>query len=260
MRFVSRSRQSLAVVATCVAVTFCGGSSPTSPSSSQSGSSSGAATGSTGSTGGTGGAGASTSCRTAIATYRVVTTGPGFTSTVNGNCTFNPTTVESTCTNIYTDSIGGSFTSMTTTKNSSRGEVVDEVSVIPPLTLSSSTTGNILAGGTVPASSSTGTRTFSGRRVLTQSNTSQPAGQVSTTTYTAWDSSDRPTAATTQGAGGGQTSQVTYSYDNVTRTQTITQSGVTCTQTFDPNGNPLVGNCGGATSTMTTLTTQQICR
>jgi hypothetical protein len=145
MRLVSRSRQSLAVVAACVAVTFCGGSSPTSPSSSQSGSSSGAATGSTGGTGGTGGAGASTSCRTAIATYRIVTTGPSFTSTVNGSCTFNPTSVESTCTNAYTDSTGGNFTSVSITKNSSRGDVVDEVSVIPPLTLSSSTTGTILA-------------------------------------------------------------------------------------------------------------------
>jgi hypothetical protein len=81
---------------------------------------------------------------------------------------------------------------------------------------------------------------------------------VSITTYTAWDSSDRPTAATVTSAGG--TSQQSFTYDNATRTQTSTQSGVTCTQVFDQNGNPTLGTCPGSTSTFTMLSTQQICR
>lgn len=154
--------------------------------------------------------------------------------------------------------MGGSFTSVSTTRNSSRGEVVDEVSVVPPLTLSSSTTSNILPGGTVPASGGTATRTFSGRRVLTQTNVPTPSGPTTVTTYTAWDSSDRPTAATVTGSSG--TSQQSFSYDNASRTQTSTQSGVSCTQVFDQNGNPTSGTCPGSTSTFTMLSTQQICR
>jgi hypothetical protein len=188
--------------------------------------------------------------------YRIVTTGPGFTSTINGSCTFNASTVEGTCTNIYTDTMGGSFTSVSTTRNTSRGDVIDEVSVIPPLNLSVTTTTNTLAGGSIPASTGTATRTFSGRRILT--NTSVSGGQTQTTTYTAWDQSERPTAASVSGAGAA--SQITYSYDNGSRTLTQTQAGTTCTQTFDQNGNPLVGNCGGAVATFTTLTTQPICR
>ncbi len=223
----------------------CGGSA-SSPSSSG------------GQSGGGGGAPTSTSCRTGVATYRIVTTSPGnFTSTTNGSCTFNPTTVEGTCTNQYTDTLGSSFTSVSTTRNSSRGEVVDEVSVIPPLTLSSSTTTTV-SGPSLPASTGTSTRTFSGRRLLTMTSVSQPSGQTSTTTYTAWDSSDRPTAGSQVSAG--QTSAAAFSYDSATRTQTMTQSGVTCTQTFDQNGNPAVGVCGGSTATTTVLTTQQICR
>ena len=231
------------------AAASCGGSSgsssPTAPSQ-----------GSTGSGGG--GGTAASSCRTGPATYRIVTTSGAFTSTINGSCTFNATTVEGTCTNIYTDTTGGSFTSVSTTRNSSRGEVVDEVSVIPPLTLSSSTTSNVLPGGTSPATGGTATRTFSGRRVVVQTNVATPSGQTSTTTYSAWDSSDRPTAATQ--VSGGQTTQIAYTYDNATRTQTSSQSGVTCSQTFDQNGNPLVGTCPGSTATTTMLTTQQVCR
>ncbi len=253
-------RQLLGVVVMCIATTFCGGSSPTSPSAagSASGSGGGGGTGTgSGATGG-GGAAASTSCRTGIATYRIVTTGAGFTSTIDGSCTFNNTTVEGTCTNNYTDTLGSRFTSVSTTRNASRGEVVDEVSVVPPLNLSSTTTTNILAGGTIPASSSTSTRTFSGRRVL--ANIATSGAQTTTTTYSAWDSSDRPTAGTQ--ISSGQTTSLAYAYDNATRTQTIIQPAPAgnCTQTFDVNGNPLVGTCGGSVATFTTLSTMQICR
>jgi hypothetical protein len=259
MRKIIHWKQVVAVVALSVATAFCGSSSPTAPSVSGTGGGSGSgATPTPAPTPAPGGGGASTSCRIGPATYRIVTTSAAFTSTTNGSCTFNAATVEGTCTNVYTDSMGGSFTSVSTTKNASRGEVVDEVSVIPPLTLSSSTASSILPGGTVPASGGTATRTFSGRRVLTQTNTST-AGQTSVTTYTAWDSFDRPTAATVTPASGAP-SQQSFSYDNASRTQTSSQSGVSCTQVFDQNGNPTVGTCPGSTSTFTMLSTQQICR
>lgn len=234
---------------------YCGGSSPTSPSTSGTPSPSNTGSGTT--TGGSGNAGgaASSSCRTGPATYRIVTTAASVTSTINGSCTFNQATVEGTCTNQYSDSTGQSFTSTSTTRNSSRGEVVDEVSVIPPLNLSSSTTTTLSNPGQAPITS-TATRTFSGRRILTQ--TSSGTGVTTVTTYTAWDSSERPTAATIVTAG--VSSQQTISYDNAARTQTMTQGGVTCTQAFDANGNPTVGTCPGSTATFTMLTTQQICR
>jgi hypothetical protein len=134
--------------------------------------------------------------------------------------------------------------------------VVDEVAVIPPLTLSSSTTTTI-SGGTVPPSTGTATRTYDGqKRLLTQVSVSQ--GQTSTTTYTAWDSAGRPTAATV--VSGGQSTSQSFTYDNATRTQTSSNAGVTCTQTFDQNGNPAVGTCPGSNAVTTVLTTQQICR
>ena len=133
---------------------------------------------------------------------------------------------------------------------------MDEVSVIPPLNLSVSTVTTLPVSGVT--TTSTATRTFSGRRLLTNTSVSQPQGTTTVTTYTAWDSADRPTTATA--ASGGQSSTQSFAYDTATRTQTSTQSGVTCSQTFDQNGNPLVGTCPGSMSTFTTLTTQQICR
>jgi len=255
VRVGNGGRVLIAIVAMGVATAFYGGTSGY-PAGSQSGRGSGSRAGTRSGPGGT--PSSSTSCRTGVATYRIVITSGAFTSTTNGSCTFNPATAEGTCTNVYTDTAGGSITSVSTTRNSSRGDVVDEVSVIPPLTLSTSTTSRILSGGTVPASGGTATRTFSGRRVLTQTNVPQPSGPTSTTTFTAWDSSDRPIAATT--VTGQGSSQQLFTYDNATRTQTMTQSGVTCSQAFDLNGNPTVGTCPGQTSTTTVLTTQQICR
>jgi len=86
----------------------------------------------------------------------------------------------------------------------------------------------------------------------------QPGAQTSTTVYTSWDAAGRPTAATiTAGRQGG--SQV-FSYNDAARTQSMTSGGMTCTQTFDENGNPAVSRCAGGTATTTVLTTQQICR
>ncbi len=259
MRVRNNYRQLGGVLALCVATAFCGGSSPTSPSSASGGSGSGSTpTGGTGSAGG--GTTTSTSCRTGIATYRIVTTGGGFTSTTTGSCTFNSGAVEGTCTNSYTDTLGSAFTSVSTTRHASRGDVVDEVAVIPPLNRSLGTTTTVSGAGL--NSTNTATNTYDGqRRLVMTTAVSQTAGLpsvTSTTTYTTWDSAGRPTAGST--VAGGVTTPVSYAYDNATRTQTQTSGGTSCTQTFDTNGNPLVGNCAGAVATFTTLTTQQVCR
>jgi hypothetical protein len=195
-------------------------------------------------------------CRTGIETYRIVTTSPAFTSTIEGSCTFDPSTVEGTCTNLYSDSTGQRFTSVSVTRHATRGDVVDEVSVNPPLNLALGTTTTV----TGPRMNSTGTSTLTheGRRLTGITATSRPGGQTSRTTYSAWDAAGRPTAGTVV-AGRDATAQ-SFRYDDAARTQTITASGQTCTQTFDENGNPALGRCGGGIATTTVLTTQQVCR
>ncbi len=105
------------------------------------------------------------SCRTGVSTYQIVTTGGSFTSTIAGSCTFNTATVEGTCTNNYTDTRGTRFTSVSVTRHATLGDVVDEVSVIPPLNRALSTTTTV----TGAAQNSTGTATFGydGQRRLT---------------------------------------------------------------------------------------------
>jgi len=230
-----------------------GGSSPTAPTAPT------APPASTATTPATPTAPVSTACRTGVATYRIVTTSPAVTSTVNGTCTMNAAQTEGTCTNVYTDTIGGSFTSVSVTRHATKADVVDEVSAVPPRILALGTTTTINPGGTVPASVSAGTIIYDGqRRPMTLSSVSSPSGQTSTTTYTAWDGAGRPTAGATVSAGGS--TPVNYAYNDATRTQSTTNSGITCTQTYDANGNPLVGTCAGAVATFTTLTTQQVCK
>ena len=198
------------------------------------------------------------SCRNGSGTYRVTTSGGGVTSTTNGNCVFDATRVEGTCTNEYTDSSGQKFTSVSVTRHATRGDAVDEVSVIPPLNRSISTTTTI--SGSVK-SVGTSTHTYDERRrlVRTDSSTTQQ-GRITkaTTTYTAWDSAGRPTAGSNS-AGN----RLAFTYDNAARTQvSITVgSGVSCSQVFDQNGNPTTGTCtNGAKSTFTTMTTVKVCR
>ena len=198
------------------------------------------------------------SCRNGPGTYRVTTAGGGVTSSTNGSCEFDPTNIEGTCTNQYTDSSGQKFTSVSVTRHASRGDVVDEVSVIPPLTRSISTTTTI--SGSVK-SVGTSTHTYDAqRRLLRTDSTTTQSGRTtkSTTTYTAWDSAGRPTAGSNS-AG----TRLSFTYDNATRTQVSTTvgSGVSCSQVFDQNGNPTTGTCtNGAKSTFTTMTTVKVCR
>jgi YD repeat-containing protein len=202
--------------------------------------------------------GSANNCRTGLATYRVVTVSPGgLTSTIDGKCTFDPAAAESTCTNLYSDTTGRRFTSVAVTRHASRGDVVDEVSTNPPLNLALGTTTTVSGAGMNTVSTSA--LSYDGRRRLTGiTAVAQSGAQTSTTAYTAWDAAGRPTAATI--TGGRQASSQAISYNDASRTQSMTSGGITCTQTFDEDGNPAVGRCAGSTTTTTVLTTQQICR
>ena len=201
-----------------------------------------------------GGAG---TCRAGLATYRIVTVSPAGTSTVDGSCTFDQAAVEGTCTNLYSDTAGQRFRSVSVTRHASLADVVDEVSVNPPRNLALGTTTTVSGLGL--NTTTTSVQTYDARRrPAGVTAIQQPGAQPSTTVYTSWDAAGRPTAATiTTGRQGG--SQV-LSYNDAARTQSMTSGGTTCTQTFDENGNPAVSRCAGSTATTTVLTTQQICR
>jgi YD repeat-containing protein len=88
-------------------------------------------------------------------------------------------------------------------------------------------------------------------------------GVSSTTTYTAWDSSGRPTAGSFPGT------TIANSYNDATRTwvQTLTPArggASTTTTTFDANGNQVtvVNTSGNVTSTTTfnTTATARVCK
>ena len=200
---------------------------------------------------GTGSVGAP-SCRTYASAYRVVTNASGVTSTLNGSCTFNSSTVQGTCVNRYTDATGQSFTTTSVTTHATREDVVDEVKVVPPRLLARGTTTTIAGAN---RSTSTATNTYdSQRRLLTTTSVESGSGRTTTTRYTAWDTAGRPTAGTT-GA-----SSFTHVYNDAARTQTSMSSGVSCTNTFDANGNPVSGVCPGSVSKWTIVSTAQICR
>jgi YD repeat-containing protein len=203
-------------------------------------------------------AGPAPACRTGLATYRIVTKAP-ITSTVEGSCTFDPATIEGTCTSEYSDTTGRRFRSVSVTRYATVADVVDEVSAIPPLQLSQATTSTVTGAGAGADSTNTSTLEYDAqKRLISIVAESRPSRMRSTTTYTAWDAAGRPTMATV--VAGPQKNTVSMSYDDSRRMQSQTSNGVTCTQTFDANGNPAVGVCGGSTATTTVLTTQRICK
>jgi hypothetical protein len=187
-----------------------------------------------------------------------VTRGAGtFTSTVEGSCTFDADRIEGTCTNEYSDTGGRRFRSEAVTRHASIADVVDEVSVVPPLQRSLGTTTTVTGAGADSTNVST-LEYDAGKRLISLLAESRPSGQRSTTTYTAWDAAGRPTMGSV--LAGRQSSPISMSYDSARRSQSMTSSGTTCTQTFDINGNPAVGTCPGSTATTTVLTTQRICK
>ena len=233
----------LAAALACAGASACkgGGSSPNSPSG----------PGNTGS-----------SCRTVGTTQRSVQTFiDGQQVTTDMACTFNGST-DVVCNNTFFDNRGGPGTGVQTSRFASRSDLVDEASVNPPKTLSLGTTTVLTVGGV--SFTTTATNSYDAQRRLVSTRIANPAplGGETTLTYSAWDSSGRPTAGTFTPVIGGQF-PISITYDNAARTSRRNTGLNICTQTHDQNGNIVREECTGTTPSTTVVTiqnTQQICK
>lgn len=196
-----------------------------------------------------------TSCRTYATSYLQAGTVAGLPINDAQTCSFNEATNQLTCT-LTRSGASGCGTSVATYP--SKAAFVDEVRVVPPLTLMTSYTvalQNVCGGG-----GGTVTYSYDGQR-----QTGFVDGAI-TGTYTNWDSSGRPTAGTLA-VGGISTSQ-TITYNDATRTATTTSigGGSTTTQSYEYDTRGIVVrttlNAPGvsSTSTVTTNATGQVCK
>jgi YD repeat-containing protein len=156
---------------------------------------------------------------------------------------------------VLASSFNGPICSTTVVTYGSTSDFVDEISVIPPKVLASSQAISLsdACGGTTTNL----VYAYDSQRRLLRVVSS--AGD--TTTYTAWDTSGRPTLGSFSSGG-----TVSTAYDSAGRTMTSTQSkgGVTSTivNTFDVNGILIsaVDSGTGQTTTYTVTATEQICK
>src|SRR5262245_21531207 len=156
--------------------------------------------------GGTPTAPSSQTCRNYMTAYTQVQTAsanPGFSSTTVGTCTFTQSALQFNCSLRYSDTTGFSSTNTTISTFASVADIVDEVSVNPPLFRVLTVAGTVVSGGVT--TSNLGTYSYDGQKRLTR-----VVSTGSTTTYSAWDNVGRPTAATTVGSNG-QTTTLTIS-------------------------------------------------
>ena len=228
----------------CVGAMACkgGGSSPTSPSN-PGGGPSGAA-----------------SCRTgATSSHSVQTLADGSTVTSDTKCSVSGSTV--TCDSSFVDSRFGSGTMTQTSRYETRNDLIDEVATNPPLSRSQGTTTVTTVSGV--AFTTTATNAYDAQRRLTSTAVvTQPSPLTATTTFSAWDSSGRPTAGTLTLNPGGQFA-VSNTYDNANRTVRRDTGLNVCTQTHDANGIIVGESCtgtGASTTVVTINATQQICK
>ncbi len=213
-------------------VAACGGSgggSPTSP------------------TGGGGGGGSTgPACRTYFTNENITTRTSGTNIVFNAiqSANFDTSTKKATTTVKFAN---GSVCGTGVATYNSVADFVDEVRVIPPVFLAVGTTsgGGGACGGGGSAAGSLTYHYDSSRRL-----TGWTAVPGETTTFTAWDSSGRPTTGTTSKGG-----TLSYVYDDGARTLTATSNpgNTVSTLTFDANGNMIkqVLLTGGVTVTTT---------
>jgi hypothetical protein len=149
------------------------------------------------------------------------------------------------CSLVYTDTNGFATTNTTATTYAPVADIVDEVSVIPPLMRPLRVSGTVTSGGTTTTSS--GTFSYDAQKRITR----QGYDGGTTTTYSAWDSAGRPTAATAVGSNGQTTThddlrqQCAFDDDHECSGRVTTS----CTQSFDANGNPTTYVCTSSLST-----------
>jgi hypothetical protein len=199
------------------------------------------------------GTGTSGRCRTYPTVAGVTTTAAGITQNANLTGAFNASTNQATITISFG---GGGLCSTAVHSYRSVADFVDEVRVVPPVPLVLSTT--TTNSGSCGSGTATATNTYDAQRRLMQ--ISSVGGTI---TYTAWDTSNRPTTGTMSTGG-----TITNVYNDPARTITQTQvsGGVTTvtTMSYDSNGaqTMVVVTISGAVVTTTTFNntaTAQIC-
>ncbi len=184
----------------------------------------------------------------------MTTTAAGVTQNASLTGAFNAGTNQATITISF---VGGGLCSTAVHSYRSVADFVDEVRVIPPVPLVLSTT--TTNSGSCGTGTGTSTNTFDAQRRLTQ--TSGPTGNI---TYSAWDTSNRPTTGTF--STGGTISNV-YNDAARTITQTQTASGGTTviTMNFDANGAQTMvavttGTVVTSTTTFNNTSTTTVCK
>jgi len=223
----------------------------------------GGGSGSPNSPSGGGGSTSAPSCRTfAGITHAVQTfTQTGVTVTTDTTCSHNTGTNDVICNSTFVDSQGGPGTLTQTSRFASRADIVDEVSVIPPLSRSLGTTTVTTIGGF--ALTATATNSYDSQRRLTSvAIVTSPVPLSTTFTYSAWEASGRPTAGTVA-ISPGPSGSVSITYNNPDRTVTRNDGLNTCIQRSDLNGNIQGETCTGTSPSTTTVTVQstlQICK
>ena len=204
--------------------------------------------------------GSSASCRTVASSQRAVRTfASGQTTTLDTTCSHNTSSNDVTCLTNFTDTSTGTGTINQVSRFASRSDIVDEAAVNPPLARSSGTTTVVTVGGV--SLTTTVNRSYDAQRRLasTVEAFQTPIGLINTTTtYSAWDSSGRPTAGTSTGTAG--TFPVTITYDNANRTATRDLGVDVCTVTHDQNGIIIREVCRAESTNVTVNATQQICK
>jgi YD repeat-containing protein len=201
-------------------------------------------------------------CRTVPTASTTVTASASGKSTAKTKCSYNKATNEVTCTGDYSDTLGTSSVSTSVTTFRSLDDFLAEIQANPPIRRS--TRAVTTTRGKTGLTKATVTYSYDARQRLTRETLSTG----STTTWTSWDGSGRPTAGATAVKGGIRTT-ITVSYDDPSRSFTRTEgSGVhsaTCTMTFDANGNPELAVCRGSgaissRATTKTTATEKVCR
>lgn len=217
--------------------------------------------GSGGSSGGSptgpGGTGSTATCRTAAKDFSSLQTFlTGQTVSATGSCTANAAGTEVVCASAFTDSVGGPGTITQTSRFDSKADLVDEAATNPPLARSQSTTTVTASGGL--SLTSVATNTYDSQKRLASTTIVSPPLATITTTYSAWDSSGRPTSGSSTLNGA-----VTITYDNANRTVTRVIPPNTCKVTHDANGILIKEECTGttpSTTNVTVISTQTICK
>ena len=124
-----------------------------------------------------------------------------------------------------------SFDLSYTDKYNSVADFIDEIRVVPPVARIQTQSRRYASG---PAPNSEVTYEYDAARRQTRLSTNM-AGNLLLTTYSAWDASGRPTAATV--SSRASTINLQYRYDDAARTMTTTNPAGSQTETYDTDGN-----------------------